>query len=72
MAVTAAQFNTVFGTDGAQLTKLGEWADAVAPKVDENGDPVANTLDDLVAHIKADIIAKYDHWKRDVTAVEGL
>jgi len=41
-------------------------------KVDENGDPVANTLDDLVAHIKADIIAKYDHWKRDVTAVEGL
>lgn len=63
--VTAAEFNTVFGTTNGQLTKLGEWMDAVHPK--DDGSP--NTLDDVVALIKDDFAAKYKHWKADQTEV---
>jgi hypothetical protein len=67
--VTAAELNVVLGTTDAQITKLYEWMDAVYPKIDSNGDPVANTLDDLAALIAADVQAKYLHWKATQTEV---
>lgn len=72
MAITGTQFKAVFAVTDEQITKVSEWQDAVNPKTDEVGDPVATTLDDVAALMLADFKGKYDHWKRDVTAVEEL
>ncbi len=74
MAVTKTQFRAVFGTTtDEQFGKLQEWIDAVSPNIDytdpENPVVIPNTLDSLAAHIRADIAAKYVHWKADQTTV---
>jgi hypothetical protein len=71
MAVTKTQFRAVFGTTtDAQFDKLSEWMDAVHPKLDGNGDPVPNTLDDVTIEVRRDFTAKFKHWKSDQTSVE--
>jgi len=62
--VTKAQANTFLGTTDAQLVKIGEYLDAVSPQTDANGDPVANSLDDLAAHMFAHYRQLYVGWKR--------
>lgn len=50
---TTTEMNTALGTTNDQLAKAGAYLDRVSPKTDENGDPRANTIDDLAAHIFA-------------------
>lgn len=72
MAVTKAQFRAFFGpTTDAQFIKLAEWMDAVHPKYDDSDPPVQmpNTIDDFAAVNRADLEAKYRHWKADQTVV---
>jgi hypothetical protein len=75
MAVTKTQFRAVFGTTtDDQFDKLLEWVDAVSTNIDET-DPdnpvvVPNTIETLAAHVRADLVAKYTHWKADQSDLE--
>ena len=60
---TNAQMNTALGTTNGQLTKIGEMLDARSPKVDENGDPRPNDVNDLRDHIVDRYTADYVSWK---------
>ncbi len=50
---TNAQMNTALGTNNSQLVKVGAYLDRVSPKVDGNGDPRLNDVNDFAAHIYA-------------------
>lgn len=60
---TANQMNTALGTTNAQLTKVGEYLDAVSPKVDANGDPRTNNVNDFRDHIVDHYTTLYISWK---------
>ena len=62
---TAAQMNTALGTTTAQLTKVGEYLDAVSPKFEAGGiTPRPNTVDDFRDHIVEHYTAPYKAWKK--------
>jgi hypothetical protein len=58
---TDTEFKNMFGITSSQLTKLGQMLDARSPQVDGSGDPRANNVNDIVAHMKA-------RYKADVRA----
>ena len=67
---TSTQMNTALGTTNAQLAKVGEYLDAVSPKVDGNGDPRATNVDDFRDHIVDHYTALYISWKNSQRADE--
>lgn len=61
---TANQAKAFLGVTDAQLVKVVEYLDAVSPKVDGDGDPVANSIDDLRDHIVEHYSSQYKSWKK--------
>ena len=65
MAVTKTQAKAFLpGATDVQLTKIGEYLDAVSPKTDGNGDPRPNTLNDFSDHVREHYAALYKAWKK--------
>ena len=62
---TAAQMNTALGTTNDQLSRVGEYLDAVSPQFEADGEtPRPNGVDDFRDHIVAHYTALYKAWKR--------